>query len=303
MLNRCWKTCHACRILLNVMSTISSWPTLQSRVNGAVWEAFYEYLEGCWCSGNQGWRGEGSSRWGSWALMFSGARTSILINPHHNSLGAMLWDIFNAIKPSSVQQENSLDVQDNMKWFFQVWQSPPWTGFEMFRLSENWPTQRFFQVEGVDTSKWPLRSDQVNLVEKVECGFKFTKLLLLAVPSFYLNCLLLKVKSPDWHWCQSVRCPPCRCCSRCWCPCSRCRCHCRCPPSTSAHNSSVLGCNQAKPRPPKRSQLMMYYSSEKSLTSLSSFPKEEHMGGLEGPLPLLLKEKFQDTCDNNVSWK
>ena len=118
MLNRCWKTCHACRILLNVMSTISSWPTLQSRVNGAVWEAFYEYLEGCWCSGNQGWRGEGSSRWGSWALMFSGARTSILINPHHNSLGAMLWDIFNAIKPSSVQLENSLDVQDNRKWFF-----------------------------------------------------------------------------------------------------------------------------------------------------------------------------------------
>ena len=44
--------------------------------------------------------------------MFSGARTSILINPHHNSLGAMLWDIFNAIKPSSVQLENSLDVQD-----------------------------------------------------------------------------------------------------------------------------------------------------------------------------------------------
>ena len=195
MLNRCWKTCHACRILLNVMSTISSWPTLQSRVNGAVWEAFYEYLEGCWCSGNQGWRGEGSSRWGSWALMFSGARTSILINPHHNSLGAMLWDIFNAIKPSSVQQENSLDVQDNRKWFFQVWQSPPWTGFEMFRLSENWPTQRFFQVEGVDTSKWPLRSDQVNLVEEVECGFKFTKLLLLAVPSFYLNCLLLSQES------------------------------------------------------------------------------------------------------------
>ena len=177
------------------MSTISSWPTLQSRVNGAVWEAFYEYLEGCWCSGNQGWRGEGSSRWGSWALMFSGARTSILINPHHNSLGAMLWDIFNAIKPSSVQQENSLDVQDNMKWFFQVWQSPPWTGFEMFRLSENWPTQRFFQVEGVDTSKWPLRSDQVNLVEEVECGFKFTKLLQLAVPSFYLNYLLLSQES------------------------------------------------------------------------------------------------------------
>ena len=82
-----------------------------------------------------------------------------------------------------------------MKWFFQVWQSPPWTGFEMFRLSENWPTQRFFQVEGVDTSKWPLRSDQVNLVEKVECGFKFTKLLLLAVPSFYLNYLLLSQES------------------------------------------------------------------------------------------------------------
>ena len=159
MLNRCWKTCHACRILLNVMSTISSWPTLQSRVNGAVWEAFYEYLEGCWCSGNQGWRGEGSSRWGSWALMFSGARTSILINPHHNSLGAMLWDIFNAIKPSSVQQENSLDVQDNMKWFFQVWQSPPWTGFEMFRLSENWATQRFF-------SSWRRRYLQMATQER-----------------------------------------------------------------------------------------------------------------------------------------
>ena len=198
MLNRCWKTCHACRILLNVMSTISSWPTLQSRVNGAVWEAFYEYLEGCWCSGNQGWRGEGSSRWGSWALMFSGARTSILINPHHNSLGAMLWDIFNAIKPSSVQQENSLDVQDNMKWFFQVWQSPPWTGFEMFRLSENWATQRFF-------SSWRRRYLQMATQERsgqfgwggrlVECEFKFTKLLLLAVPSFYLDYLLLSQES------------------------------------------------------------------------------------------------------------
>ena len=186
--------------------------------------------------------------------------------------------------------------------FFQVWQSPVWTGFEMLRLSENWPTQRFFQVEGVDTSKWPLRSDQVNLVEKVECGFKFTKLLLLAVPSFYLNYLLLSQES----WLTLV--PVCSLSSLSLLSSllmSLFSLSLSLPPSTSARNSSVLGCNQAKPRPPKRSQLMMYYSSEKSLTSLSSFPKEEHVGGLEGPLPLLLKEKFQDICDcnNNVSWK